>query len=69
MMILFVFIGLFGNVTLNGEVVQNKVISLIISIVVFPIIIIILGIVMNFLKECILAFLKESKAKLTKKPL
>lgn len=68
MMVLFLLVGLFGNVTINGEVVENRPKALLVAVIVFPLIILIMGFIFGFLKDALLAFFKEAKAKFSKKP-
>ncbi len=60
-------IGLFGDVTLNGEVVENRIGALLIAAIVFPLFILILGFIFGFLKDALIAFFKESKTLLSRK--
>ena len=58
-MLLLVLLGLFGEVTINGEVTDNRIVALLVAILLFPLMIIIFGFVMGFLKDAIIAFFKE----------
>lgn len=60
-------IGLFGNVTINGVIVENRIKAFFVAIVVIPLCILIFGFIFGFLKDALMAFFKESKVKLLKK--
>lgn len=66
-MVLLVLLGLFGEVTFNGEVVENRIVAFLVAVVLMPLFLVAMGFVFNFLKDCIVTFLSEMKKKFFKK--
>jgi TM2 domain-containing membrane protein YozV len=66
-MILLLLIGLFGDVTMNGEPVNGIGMKLVVSIIIIPIFLIVFGFVFGFIKDALLALGQELKSKVTKK--
>ena len=66
-MILLLLIGLFGDVTMNGEPINGIGMKLVVSIVIMPVFLIVFGFVFGFIKDALLALVQELKTKVTKK--
>jgi len=67
LMLLFVVGGLFGKVTFNGEIVENKFVAVVVSAILLPLAFVIFGFMFGFIQQSICAFFREMKNKFTKK--
>lgn len=64
---LLLLMGLFGEVSMNDKPIESRLVATLVAAVLFPAIIILIGIVTGFLKDALLSFLKEVTAKVKKK--